>query len=134
MVADLVGGQIPMGITSLTELLPYHKAQKIRILAVAGASRSPWLPDVPTFSELSVKGLELPNLIGFYAPVGTPKSVVDRYNEVLRPLLASDRIKEKFEGMLLRPGYGNPEELRKAVQNIADTWKPVIKQSGFQPQ
>ncbi|MGH8845847.1 MAG: Bug family tripartite tricarboxylate transporter substrate binding protein [Polaromonas sp.] len=134
MVVDLIGGQVPIGITSVSELLPYQKADKIRVLAVSGQARTPLLPDVPTFTELSIKGLEQSNFLAFFAPAGTPPAVVIRYNELLRTLLASASIQEKVEGLGMQPAHSSPEELSQKLQRTTDNWATVIKQSGFKPQ
>lgn len=134
LVADLAGGQIPFGLTSTAELLPFVKSQKVRVLAVSGPSRQADLPDVPTFTELGIKGLELPNLVGIYAPAGTPPALIARYSEAARTALATDKVKERFQTMGATPSHGGPEALAQGMQRISDTWGPVIRQSGYQPQ
>jgi tripartite-type tricarboxylate transporter receptor subunit TctC len=134
MVADLAAGQLPFGLTSTAELLPFHKSQKIRILAVSGPARAADLPDVPTFEEMGIKGLELPNIIGIYAPAGTPPAVVARYSEAVRVALGTDKMKERMLAMGAAAHYGNAEALAQGISRIADTWGPVIRQSGFEPQ
>lgn len=134
MVVDLVSGQIPIGMTGLTELTPHHKANKIRVLAVTGPGRSPWLPDVPTFSELGIKGFELANVVGLYAPAATPSPIIQRYGEVLRTVLQSDATRVRLEGMGIPARYGSPEELNELMQKISTTWGGVIQRSGYKPQ
>ena len=134
MVADLTAGQIPFGLTSTFELLPFHKSQKIRILAVSGPARRPELAEVPTFDELGIKELALPNILGLYAPSGTPPAVVTRYSEAVRAALASEKVKERLQATGTVVSYGAPEALAQGMQHISDTWAPIIRQSGFQPQ
>ncbi len=134
MVTDLSAGQIPFGITSTTELLPFAKSQKIRLLAVSGPARHPDLPDVPTFAEQGIKGLEQPNMVGLYAPAGTPPAVIARYSEAVRAVLATDKVKEYMATQGSTPHYGTPEVLAQGIQRISDAWGPVIRQSGYKPQ
>lgn len=134
LVMDLSAGQIPFGITAIAELLPFVKAQKVRLLAVSGSARQTDLPDVPTFAELGIKGLEMPNVAGLYAPAGTPPALIARYSEAARIALSSDKVKERLQTLGSSAGYGSPEALAQAIQRISDTWGPVIRRSGYQPQ
>lgn len=134
MVIDLAAGQIPFGLTSKLELMPFVKSGKLRPLAVSGEARSADLPDVPTFAELGIRGLEQSNVMGFYAPAGTPPTMVGRYGEALKKLLAEPRMRERLETTSFEPHYGPPEQLAQEIARIASTWAPVIRQSGFQPQ
>ncbi|MEJ8810893.1 Bug family tripartite tricarboxylate transporter substrate binding protein [Variovorax ureilyticus] len=134
LVMDLSAGQIPFGVTSTFELVSFAKSQKVRFLAVSGTTRNPDLPDVPTFAELGIKGLELPNLAGLYAPAGTPPAVIARYTEAARTVLSSEKVKERMQALGSAPNFGGPEALAQGVQRISDAWGPVIRQSGFQPQ
>ncbi len=134
MVLDLAAGQIPFGITSTAELYPFVKDQKMRVLAVTGPARLPDLPNVPTFTELGVKGMEMANVVGLYAPAGTPPAVIARYTEAVRVAVASPKIQERMLTLGVPANFGGPEAMAKSIQNISDTWGPVIKQSGYQPQ
>ncbi|MDD2180644.1 tripartite tricarboxylate transporter substrate-binding protein [Acidovorax sp. D2M1] len=134
VVMDLASGQIPFGISSPFELLPFAKNQKVRILAVSGTSRHRYLPDVPTFSELGVKGFETTNIVGIYAPAGTPPDLIARYSNAVRVALASEKVKERMHTLGASPNYGSAEALAKGMQRISDTWGPVIRQSGHQPE
>lgn len=134
LLADLVGGQIPFGITSSVELAPYAKSKKVRLLAVSGTSRLAEFPDVPTFGEAGIAGLESSNLVGIYAPAGTAPSLIGRYSEAVRATLASDKTKARLEGQGVPINYGGPDALAQSVQRISDSWGAVIRQSGYQPQ
>jgi tripartite-type tricarboxylate transporter receptor subunit TctC len=134
LAMDLSAGQIQFGLTSTSELMPFVKSQKVRILAVSGGMRHPDLPDVPTFSELGVPGLGLPNIIGIYAPVGTPPVLIARYGEAVRAALASHKVGERLRTLGSPANYGGPEALVHGMQRISDAWGPVIRRSGYQPQ
>jgi len=134
MVMDLSASQIPFGMTSTIELIPFAKSGKVRILAVSGSARQPDLLEVPTFSELGIQGLELPNIIGLYAPAGTTPALVARYSEAVRVALASDKSRERLQTLGSPANYGGPEALAQGIQRISDTWGPVIRRSGYQPQ
>ncbi|MGR4868252.1 tripartite tricarboxylate transporter substrate-binding protein [Variovorax sp. LARHSF232] len=133
MVADLTAGHVPFGVTSASDLLPHHNSQ-VRILAVSGTERHPELPDVPTFAELSIKGLDVYNAVGVYAPAKTPAAVITRYTEAVRTAMAAEQVKARFRVLGTAPGYGDAAALTQTMQRISDAMGPVIRQSGFQPQ
>ncbi len=134
MVADLIGGQIPAGITSLSELLPHQKAGKLRVIAVSGGQRSPLLPDVPTFAEQGVKGVDQSNFLALYAPAGTPPAVVKRYQDALRDALAQPALRDKLEGMGMQVDFAPGEVVSRQMAQMTESWGQLIRASGFKPQ
>src|SRR5439155_14164246 len=78
-LTDLVGGQIPIVVTTTSDLLEQHKAGRIRVLATSDAQRSPFLPDVPTFKEAGYD-IQGSGWYGIFAPAKTPPDVVERLN------------------------------------------------------
>ena len=76
-LTDLVGGQIPILVTTTSDLLEQHKAQRIRVLATSDAQRSPFLPELPTFREAGVPEFDLASWTVMLAPKGTPTEIVN---------------------------------------------------------
>ena len=78
----MLGGQIPIVVTTTSDLLAQHKAGKIRILATSDDKRSPLVPDVPTFKE---SGYDIVGGAWYaaYAPAGTPADVINRYAKII---------------------------------------------------
>lgn len=83
MIGDMLGNQIGAGVGSIPDFIDQHKAGKLRVVAVLGHSRQAALPDVPTFSELGLKGFEDVPYYGVFAPAGTPKAALDTFSEAL---------------------------------------------------
>src|SRR5438067_1059227 len=75
---DLMGGQIPVSINPVSELLPQLQGGKIRVLAVTSEERSKFLPDVPTMKESGFPEIVLAPWLGFFAPARTPADIVKR--------------------------------------------------------
>lgn len=134
LVIDLAAGQIPFGLTSTAEVLPFAKSGKVRILAVSGTARQAELPEVPTFAELGIKGLEQTSMVGLYAPAATPPALVARYSEAARTVLATTKVKARIQVLGSEASYGSPDALAQGIQRISDAWGPVIRASGYQPQ
>jgi tripartite-type tricarboxylate transporter receptor subunit TctC len=82
-VVDLIAGRLDVMMNSIPPALPHVKQGRLRALALAGSSRSPLLPEVPTVDEATgLRGVEAGSWLGLLAPRGTPPRIVARLNEV----------------------------------------------------
>ena len=127
----LLGGHISAAIDGMTSMVEYHKAGRLRILAVAADRRMPQVPEVPTFAEQGYPDLSVMGYNALYAPGGTPASVVDTWSRALTNALAQPDVRERFATMGFFPVGKGPEELVARSQKSASTWEPVIRKSGF---
>ncbi|MDM0105852.1 Bug family tripartite tricarboxylate transporter substrate binding protein [Variovorax sp. J22R24] len=134
MMADMLGNQISAGIGSVPDFIENQKAGKIRVVAVIGAKRQAVLPQVPTFAELGLSGLEDLPYYGIFAPVGTPQPVIDRFGEALSKVLAMPDVRERLVAMGLSVGFMPQGQFAGRVRSYTQTWEQIIKASGFQPQ
>ncbi len=126
-VNDLMAGHIPVMCNNLGGTLPYMQGGQIRILAQTGKARSAAVPDVPTFAELGLPGLDAGLWMGLVAPKGTPKAVVDTLNQALTRVMASPALREKLAKLgatPLNPGAVAFDERIKADRRA---WDPVLK-------
>ena len=88
-IADLVSGQVPMGIVGVTgPLLEFHRSGKTRILAVTNPTRLNVAPELPTAAELGIPGLTVTGTIGLLAPAGTPTGIIERIAQATRSAVA----------------------------------------------
>jgi len=94
--ADLLGGQVKVGMLGIASVLANHKSGQLRILAVTSAKRSKEIPDIPTIGE-TVKGYRATLWQGLAAPKGTPKAVIDRIQQDMGKVLQSADVKAAFE-------------------------------------
>ena len=134
MMADMLGNQIHSGVASIPDFIENHKAGKLRIVAVIGDKRQALLPDVPTFAELGIAGLEELPYYGLFAPAGTPAPVLERFNQALARVLALPDVREHLTGMGLTVAYQPQAAFTKRVQGYTQSWDRIIKASGFTPK
>lgn len=134
MMADMLGNQIPAGVGSVPDFIENHKAGKLRVVAVMGTQRQAALPDVPTFTELGIKGFEDVPYYGVFAPAGTPAATVDRLSQALQKVIAQPDVREKLSAMGLTVGHMSGAELGKREVAYREVWARIIKDSGYQPQ
>ena len=76
-INDLIAGHVQVGSLGSSPLIPHYKAGTLRLLAQTTATRSPSLPEVPTYQEAGIKGLVIEQWLGMFVPVGTPKPIAD---------------------------------------------------------
>ena len=100
-INDLLGGHVKVMFDNLPASLPHIQSGKLRALAVAGSSRSPSLPDVPTIAEAGLKGYAVEPWFGVFGPGGMPPAVVQKLNQAFVEALALPEVKDK----LLRAGF-----------------------------
>jgi tripartite-type tricarboxylate transporter receptor subunit TctC len=134
MLADMLGNQIGSGVASVQDFIENHKAGKVRVVAVLGGKRQAALPEVPTFSELGLKGFEDLPYYGFYAPKGTPQRDIAHLTAALAKVLALPEVRKQLTELGLTVGYMAPEQLAAREQAYTQAWARIIKDSGFQPQ
>lgn len=134
LVADLLGGHVLSGLTGVSELIPHHKSGAMRIIAISGQQRLAQLPDVPTFTEGGLPGLEERTFMGLFTPAGTSAETLARYREAVRSVANSASFRQALFGLGLEAAYGDDKDLASRVKHTTDTWGPVIKKSGFVAQ
>jgi tripartite-type tricarboxylate transporter receptor subunit TctC len=114
-LVDLMGGQITFMFDTVASCLPHIKSGKLKAIAVATATRSSALPDIPTLSESGLAGFDIATWFGLLAPAGTPKEVISRlHTEVVRILSNSD-VKKQLAGMGAEPIGNTPEEMKVQI-------------------
>ena len=134
MIADMLGNQIPAGMGSVPDFIEYHKAGKLRVLAVLGGKRQAALPEVPTFAELGLQGLEDPPYYGFFAVAGTPRSAIERFSSALARVLGQAPVLAQLNQMGLSVEFMNAEQLARRERAYAQVWTRIVRESGFTPQ
>ncbi len=127
----LVGNQVSSGIDTLVDQIEMHRGGKTRILATSGAARSPLLPDVPTFAEAGLKGVEGTSWFAVYAPAKTSAATVRQLNAAVNKALEAPEVKERFAKLGLEPTGGSPADLAAIMKRDTERWGPVVKASGF---
>lgn len=134
MMADMLGNQISAGMGSVPDFVENQKAGKIRMIAVIGNKRQAILPDVPTFRELGLAGLEDLPYYGLFAPAGTPPAQLDRIGKALQQVVAMPDVRERLTGMGLTVEYQAQAPFANRVKGYTQTWTKIIRDSGFQPK
>lgn len=132
-VTELVGGQIPMAVLPTADLMEHAKSGAIRIIATFDATRSPYVPELPTLKE-SGYDVSGNGWFGLYAPAGTPPKTIERINAIVQKLIKSPDFGARMLKLGLQAKGTTPDELAQIQRAEAAKWEPIIKASGFRPE
>jgi tripartite-type tricarboxylate transporter receptor subunit TctC len=108
---------------------PHVRAGKVRMLAVAGAKRSSFFPDMPTLSELGFKGAELDIWFGMWAPNGTPTDVTARMSKEIAKALTQASTKTRYESLGAEPVGLDNAEFRALLSSETKMLSGLIKEA-----
>ena len=130
-IADLLGGQVPLGFTQLQAALPQVKAGKLNAIAVTSKERTKFMPDVPTLAELGHPDLSSTIWFGLVAPSATPKAVLDQIRAATVKAQASAELKAKLEPQGFDVPQENGDAFAATIAAETARWAPVVKATGF---
>lgn len=129
-LTDLAGGQVQIMFVPPPPALGLVKANKARLLAVSGKTRSPTLPEVPTVAELLNLDYVVDNWYGVFAPVGTPREIVAKLAEEIAQSVKSPEVVRTLSVQGAAPGAMNTAQFTDYVKTETDKWGKVVKATG----
>jgi tripartite-type tricarboxylate transporter receptor subunit TctC len=127
---DVVGGHIPASVNPLSESIPLAKGGSVRILAVTGSQRSPFLPDVPTMKE-SGYDVVVETWVGIFLPAKAPADVVNALSTAIKEASHSQALIDNLAKFGSVPTFQTPEEFAATMKSELNRWGPIVKASGF---
>jgi tripartite-type tricarboxylate transporter receptor subunit TctC len=133
-IPDLLAGRIDVFIGAINSLLPLIKEGKLRAIAMAGKTRVPSLPDVPTIAELAFPDYELGSAVGLVAPAGTPSDVVETLNREIGKITATPGFRERMQKIGLDVVGSTPAAYAKFLSDDYNKWAKVVAAAGLKPQ
>jgi tripartite-type tricarboxylate transporter receptor subunit TctC len=131
-LTDLLGGQVQVYFGPIPSSIEYIRADKLRALAVTGATRSQALPGIPTVSEF-VPGYEASAWYGVGVPKNTPTGLVEKLNEEINAALADPNVKARLVDLGAEPMPTTPAEFGKLIADETEKWGKVVKFAGMKP-
>lgn len=134
LMTDVVGGHIPLAVTSVTTVMPFYKSQKLRVLGVSSKERSGAMPEVPTIAEAGVPGYEVQSWYAILGPKGMSKSIAERLQRDVAKIVATPAMKERFDTLGAEAAATTPEETAAIMRADMDKWAGVIQKVGIKSQ
>lgn len=129
----ILGAQVQALFGSMPAVLPHAKSGKLRALAVGTAKRSPSFPDVPTVEESGYPGYEASLWLGFIAPKGTPKPIIERLHKELTAIVAMPETQTALRTNGAEPITNTPDEFAALIKNEVGKYVKAVKAAGMKP-
>lgn len=133
-VADIVSGQVHLGIGALPAVQPLINGGRLKALAVTAAKRTPVMPNVPTVGEAGVAGFDVITWISLMTTGGTPAPLLERISADIRTIMALPDVREAFEKQGTEVVTSTPAELAAYIKAEAVKWAGVLKNVKIQAQ
>jgi len=125
---DTVAGQVPMIFDNMPSALPFIKDGRLIAIVVAAPQRLAQLPDVPTFKEVGLEGVNRMAYYGIHGPKGLPKDVVDKVSAAVKKTLEDPAVKKRIEDTGSLIVANTPEQFAAQIAAEFDVYKKVVAQ------
>jgi len=127
LMNDLVGNQVPVAFGVLPPALGNLQAGTLRAIAVLSPTRFSLLPQVPTAAESGLPGFESVLHYGLLAPVGTPRTIIERLNAALRGSVETAEVKERIAAEGGDPLTSTPDEYANDIDSQEAKWGTLVR-------
>jgi tripartite-type tricarboxylate transporter receptor subunit TctC len=135
IIPALLSDEIAFTIGAINSLLPHFRAGKLKALAMAGANRTPLMPELPTIAEAGpLPGYAVDIWVGLVGPAGMPRPVMERINGEVNRLLRERENREKMLAVGLEPVGGTPEAMAATMRSDLDKFAQVARASNIKAQ
>jgi tripartite-type tricarboxylate transporter receptor subunit TctC len=126
-ITDLLGGHVHLFFASPISVVPLIKSGQLKALAITGDTRLPALPQVPSFTEAGLPGLDVKTWLGVLAPAGTPEAIIDRLSSEFAKILVMPDVKETLTSQGLDPFISTPDQFAALMKADMAKFGKVIK-------
>jgi tripartite-type tricarboxylate transporter receptor subunit TctC len=126
IAVDLIAGKFQLMFDFPNVVVPHIKEGRLKALAVTSSRRSPALPNVPTFAEAGVQGMEITGWQGMFAPAGTPPNIIAKLNAALAKIQEMPAVRKEVEDFFTVES-GTPEEFASLIKAEHERWGMVIR-------
>jgi tripartite-type tricarboxylate transporter receptor subunit TctC len=133
-MTDLIGGQVPLAIDTVSASRSFIAGGKLKALAVTSLNASALLPGVKPAAAQGVPGFQVLAWNGLYVPRGTPAAVVQRLNAELAKILAQPDIRQRLLDLGHETAGGSPSELGEFAKSERQKWGPLITKVGLKAE
>jgi tripartite-type tricarboxylate transporter receptor subunit TctC len=131
-LVDLVSGNVQIAFLVPGNVQEYVKDGRLKLLATSGSQRFADTPNVPTVAESGYPGFVATSWIGFLAPAGTPKNIVERYNKEIVAILKMPDVRKKLQDLQFEVVASTSDQFSDWIKSETVRWGKVVKSTGAQ--
>ncbi|QYJ19179.1 tripartite tricarboxylate transporter substrate binding protein [Achromobacter sp. ES-001] len=129
LITAMIGGEVSLGVDTVSSAAPQVRAGKVRALAVTGEHRVPQMPDVPTFEEAGIPQVSFVGWYALAAPAHTPAPVIDTLNRAVAQIMQDPQVKKAVSDLALEPVFLPGQAFKDRIQKEVQTFSAVAKRA-----
>jgi tripartite-type tricarboxylate transporter receptor subunit TctC len=133
-VSDVIGGQIPVGMSNVPGVLGTIQSRRVRALGVTSLERISQLSEVPTMNEGGFPGFEVTSWYGLCAPSATPTALLDKLHADLVTVLRIPEVQRRMKELVVDVAPTSREEFAQIIRSETARWAKVVKAAGITVQ
>ena len=134
IMVDIIGGHLPMGVTSVLTALPHVRSGALRVVGVAADRRMPLFPDAMTFKEAGLDGVESLSWYGLFGPAGLPAPIVAQLNQDLKKVTSDPVVQKQMHDQGADITLTPPAEFRTFLASETKKWAQVAQRGGIKAE
>jgi tripartite-type tricarboxylate transporter receptor subunit TctC len=127
LLTDLMGNQVPAGVSVISDYLAQHKAGRVKIIAAGSRTRTALAPEIPTLIESGYPDLYGASSIGFFVRGGTAQPLVQQLSDEINNVLKTPDVRTRLLQIGAEPMGGSAEDFRKLALSERARWEPVAR-------
>jgi tripartite-type tricarboxylate transporter receptor subunit TctC len=132
---DVIGGQIPVAMLSLSTVMPYVRSGKLRLLGVLDAQRAKALPDMPTIAEAGVHDYAIPDTwVGLLGPANMPPAIVGQINAAVLKAITFPDVRSRLDEAGFEVKGTTPQRFADHVMKSFETYGMIMTEAGIKPE
>lgn len=132
-ITDVIAGHVSGFFGDIPGLIGHIKGGKLKAIAIAAPKRHPLLPEVKTFEEMGVPGVDSDNWYALFAAKGTPAAEAERVSQAVKRTLGNEAIRAKLMSSGAEPSPSTPSELAALLKSDSIKWARVVKAKNVKP-
>jgi tripartite-type tricarboxylate transporter receptor subunit TctC len=134
LVTDIMGGRIDVSNSTLPSVLGQFQAGQMRAIGIASPKRNPQAPEVPTLREQGIANADAESWAAFFAPVNTPKPILDKLSGAIIAILNKPDVKERITKLGFTLNVRDPETFKPYLVQEIQTWAEIIKAANIKAE
>lgn len=127
----VMGGEVPITINPIGEVLPQLQGNKIRVFATTGEKRNPRIPNAQTLVEAGLKNAVVEFWGGVMLPARTPSGIVTRTAAIINDVLQRPEVRDSYAQASKEIVVKSPAEFSSLIRTDMERWSSLVKASGF---
>lgn len=132
-ITDVMAGHVDAFFGDVPGLIGNIRAGKLKPIAMAAEARHPLFPDVQTFKEIGIEGVDSDNWYAMFTTKDTPVDIINRVNAAVKRTLDTESVKQRLLASGTLPTSSTPQELGALLKKDSEKWARLIREKNIKP-